>query len=133
MKYIVVHSFKDLQDNDHIYKVGDYYPREDVNIEDIDKERIEELAGVKNKIGKILIKEVEVPELEADGEKEPEVEPDGEKEPEVETDGEKEPEVETDGEKEPEVEPDGEKELESDGKSKTNKKTKINKKRCENG
>ena len=103
MKYIVVHSFKDLQDNDHIYKVGDYYPREDVNIEDIDKERIEELAGVKNKIGKILIKEVEVPELEADGEKEPEVEPDGEKE------------------------------LESDGKSKTNKKTKINKKRCENG
>jgi hypothetical protein len=51
--YKVIHSFKDLQDNEHIYKVGDTYPRQGVHA---DKERINELKTAKNKIGKPLIK-----------------------------------------------------------------------------
>jgi hypothetical protein len=51
--YKVIHSFKDLQDNEHIYKVGDIYPRQGVHA---DKERINELKTAKNKIGKPLIK-----------------------------------------------------------------------------
>ena len=51
--YKVIHSFKDLQDNEHIYKIGDIYPRKGVQA---DKERIDELKTAKNKIGKPLIK-----------------------------------------------------------------------------
>ena len=58
MKYIVIHSFKDLQDDNYIYQVGDFYPRKD--IKDISDERIEELSGVNNKIGKSLIKAIEI-------------------------------------------------------------------------
>lgn len=54
MKYQVIHKFRDLQDNDHIYKVGDKYPHSGR----IKKERVEELSGITNKIGKPLIKEV---------------------------------------------------------------------------
>lgn len=72
MKYKVVHRFRDLQDNDHIYKVGDTYPRKEIKIEDVDPERIEELSGTQNKIGEILIKaeKEEVKEKEATTEKE---------------------------------------------------------------
>jgi len=51
--YKVIHSFKDLQDNEHIYKIGDIYPRKGVHA---DKERVDELKTAKNKIGKPLIK-----------------------------------------------------------------------------
>lgn len=72
MKYKVVHRFRDLQDNDHIYKVGDTYPRKEIKIEDVAPERIEELSGTQNKIGEILIKaeKEEVKEKEATTEKE---------------------------------------------------------------
>lgn len=72
MKYKVVHRFRDLQDNDHIYKVGDTYPRKEIKIEDVSTERIEELSGTQNKIGEILIKaeKEEVKEKEATTEKE---------------------------------------------------------------
>lgn len=55
-KYVVVYSrFKDLKDNNHIYKKGDVYPREGL---EPTKERIKELLGKKNQIGEVLIKKV---------------------------------------------------------------------------
>lgn len=53
-KYIVVYDrFKDLEDNEYIYKKGDTYPREGL---EPSKERIKELSTKKNKIGEILIR-----------------------------------------------------------------------------
>ena len=55
-KYVVVYSrFKDLKDNNHIYRKGDIYPREGL---EPTKERIKELSSKKNKIGEVLIKKV---------------------------------------------------------------------------
>lgn len=55
-KYVVVYSrFKDLKDNNHIYRKGDIYPREGF---EPTKERIKELSSKKNKIGEVLIKKV---------------------------------------------------------------------------
>lgn len=55
-KYIVIYErFKDLEDNNYIYKKGDIYPREGL---EPTKERIKELSTKKNKIGEILIKKV---------------------------------------------------------------------------
>ena len=56
-KYIVVYKvFKDLKDNEYIYKEGDTYPREGSKPS---KKRIEELLSTKNKIGEPLIAKVE--------------------------------------------------------------------------
>lgn len=56
-KYVVVYKiFRDLEDNDYIYKQNDIYPREGLTPT---KERIKELSSKKNKIGEILIKKVE--------------------------------------------------------------------------
>lgn len=55
-KHEVIHRFKDLQDNNHIYKVGDIYPREGL---EPTKKRIKELSTDKNKIGKVLIRKKE--------------------------------------------------------------------------
>lgn len=52
--YKVIFKFKDLQDNNHRYKVGDIYPREGL---EVSQKRIDELSSYKNKIGKQLIKE----------------------------------------------------------------------------
>lgn len=55
-EYIVIYErFKDLEDNDYIYRKGDIYPREGL---EPTKERIKELSTKKNKIGEILIKKV---------------------------------------------------------------------------
>lgn len=55
-KYEVIYSFKDLEDNEHIYIANkDFYPREGL---EPSKERIKELSTKKNKIGEILIKKV---------------------------------------------------------------------------
>lgn len=54
MKYKVIYRFKDLQDNNYIYKVGDKFPRKGR----VKNERIEELIGSNNKIGVPLIVEV---------------------------------------------------------------------------
>lgn len=56
MKYIVVERFKDLQDKDRIYEVGDKFPATKRKVSD---ERIAELSSTDNKIGKVLIKAVE--------------------------------------------------------------------------
>lgn len=54
MKYVVIKKFRDLQDNDHIYEVGEKYPRKGKP----NKERVKELLSNKNKIGEPLIEEV---------------------------------------------------------------------------
>lgn len=57
-KYVIVREkpWKDLEDNNHIYKKGDVYPREGL---EVSKKRIKELSGTKNKIGEVLIAKVE--------------------------------------------------------------------------
>lgn len=54
-KYVVVHDFKDLKDNNHIYIKGDPYPRE--SNQKVSAERIKELSSTNNKMKKVLIKE----------------------------------------------------------------------------
>ena len=53
--YIVLHSFKDLEDGGFVYIDGEKYPRK-ANKE-VTRQRVNELLSVKNKIGKQLIKE----------------------------------------------------------------------------
>lgn len=55
-KFVVVYkAFKDLEDNNYLYKKGDIYPREGLKPT---KKRITELSSNKNKIGEILIEPV---------------------------------------------------------------------------
>ena len=56
----VIKEFRDLQDNDYIYEVNDIYPHDN---REVSAERIEELAGKKNKIGKSLIQKLKDEEL----------------------------------------------------------------------
>lgn len=64
MKYKVIHPFRDLEDtgktypNGREYAVGDAFPATKRKVSD---ERIEELSGADNKIGKALIEAVEEP------------------------------------------------------------------------
>ena len=53
-KYVVLALFTDLQDKDHLYDVGDPYPRDGLKPS---AERIAELMSSDNKQGKALIKE----------------------------------------------------------------------------
>lgn len=55
MAYIVIKSFRDLTDNDRLYKVGDKYPAKG---EKPTKARIRELLNGTNKNGKVYLKEV---------------------------------------------------------------------------
>ena len=55
MAYIVIKSFRDLTDNDRLYKVGDQYPAKG---EKPTKARIRELLNGTNKNGKVYLKEV---------------------------------------------------------------------------
>lgn len=55
--YKVVYGFADLQDGNYIYSVGDSFPR-DGGIPT--PERVTELKGSNNKIGRPLIEEIEV-------------------------------------------------------------------------
>lgn len=55
MKYVVKRDFADLQDNGHVYRVGDAYPRSGVDASD---DRINELSSGSNKIGVPLIEAV---------------------------------------------------------------------------
>lgn len=62
-KYEVIHNFKDLEDKEHLYLKGvngkNIYPREGLKPT---KKRIAELSSDKNKIGRPLIKKLEVTE-----------------------------------------------------------------------
>lgn len=55
MKYEVVKTFADLQDNRHLYSVGDTFPHEGA---EVSEDRLKELSGSSNKLGTPLIKEV---------------------------------------------------------------------------
>ena len=52
MSYIVLTRFADLQDGKHIYEAGDEYPRLGF---DVTPERLAELAGSDNRVGRPLI------------------------------------------------------------------------------
>lgn len=54
--YKVIKFFADLQDNNHLYDVGDTFPREGLSVTD---KRIAELSGNENKQGQPLIELVE--------------------------------------------------------------------------
>ncbi|MEM5598409.1 hypothetical protein AAHB53_22620 [Niallia circulans] len=54
-KYVVVHDFKDLKDNDRIYIKDDPYPAE--GAKNPTAARIKELSSTKNKMNRVLIKE----------------------------------------------------------------------------
>lgn len=56
MKYEVIKTFADLQDNRHLYNVGDEFPHEGAKVS---KGRLKELSGSDNKLGTPLIKEIE--------------------------------------------------------------------------
>lgn len=51
--YKVIKYFTDLQDNDYPYNVGDIFPRDGMTVTD---DRLDELAGSKNKQGVPLIR-----------------------------------------------------------------------------
>lgn len=60
-KYRVIYTFKDLEDNEHIYVANkDIYPREGL---EPTKKRIKELSSTKNQIGKVLIEKIEETEV----------------------------------------------------------------------
>lgn len=59
MTYTVIHRFMDLQDNKHIYRVGDKYPRPGYVASE---ERIQRLLSTNNKAGKVFIEEDAVKE-----------------------------------------------------------------------
>lgn len=54
-KFVVIKDFKDLKDNDHIYRAGDFYPREGANLDEV---RAEDLANGHNARNEQLIVEV---------------------------------------------------------------------------
>ena len=49
--YIVIKAFKDLEDENRLYKVGDVFPTADKS-----KERVEFLKSAENKLGTPVIK-----------------------------------------------------------------------------
>lgn len=54
--YKVIEAFTDLQDGKHLYRVGDAFPRKGLTVTE---ERLEELAGSKNRLHKPLIEAVQ--------------------------------------------------------------------------
>lgn len=56
MAYKVIKLFTDLHDGDHLYNVGDTFPRKGITVTD---ERIAELAGSNNLQKTPLIEKVE--------------------------------------------------------------------------
>lgn len=61
-KYRVLKSFTDSQDDNHVYRAGDKYPRSGRG----KKERIEELSGSDNLLKRPLIAEVKEEKKEGD-------------------------------------------------------------------
>lgn len=54
--YKAIERFKDLKDDNYVYKAGDKFPRKGKRVS---KARIAELAGSDNKRGRPVIEEVE--------------------------------------------------------------------------
>ena len=64
--YKEIKFFRDLKDNGHVYKVGDTFPRDGVEVSDA---RLSELSSSRNRQGTPLIERV--PEVKAEPEPEP--------------------------------------------------------------
>ena len=80
MAYKVIKKFRDLKDGNHIYEIGDDFPRSGAEVA---AARIKELASSKNRIGVPLIEAVKVKvKPEPEPEPEPEVKAEAEPEPE---------------------------------------------------
>lgn len=85
--YKVIKFFTDLKDHDHVYRVGDIFPRKGLTVSE---ERLKELSTDQNKRGIPLIKAVAENKPEAEPKVElqeepapmPEIEPEAETEPE---------------------------------------------------
>ena len=58
MKYVVVKDFSDLQDNGHVYRTGDEFPRSGA---EASEDRLAELASKNNKRGEALIEKAAKP------------------------------------------------------------------------
>lgn len=58
--YKVIKLFADLQDDNHVYNIGDIFPRSGV---EVTEERLAELASCNNKQGVPLIEKVEDAEM----------------------------------------------------------------------
>lgn len=58
MIYVVLTRFADLRDENHIYEAGDTYPRPGL---EVSPDRLAELAGRDNLVGKPLIVDVDAP------------------------------------------------------------------------
>lgn len=59
--YKVIKLFTDLQDGNHLYNVGDFYPRQGSNVS---KERLGELLSSDNKQGEPLIELIKEKKIE---------------------------------------------------------------------
>lgn len=70
--YKVVKKFTDLKDNGYTYEVGDEYPRENLVV---DKNRIGQLLGDKNRQKTPLIEEVKTKPIKAKDVEEPKEQP----------------------------------------------------------
>lgn len=70
--FIVINAFLDLKDNEHLYEVGDAYPREGF---EPSEERIKELLGSDNLQGQPMIKAVKTVPVNANGEESADSEP----------------------------------------------------------
>lgn len=57
MRYVVVESFSDMQDGGFTYKPGDAFPRGGISV---GNSRLVELSTANNKLGRALIKNVNV-------------------------------------------------------------------------
>ena len=62
--YKVIVRFMDLQDENHIYEVGDTFPRDGVKV---GADRINELMSCENKIGCPLIEKIKIPRKRVKG------------------------------------------------------------------
>ena len=56
MKYVAIRDFADLQDNKRLYRAGEAYPREGL---EVSEQRLAELSSSQNKAGFCVIKAVE--------------------------------------------------------------------------
>lgn len=70
--FIVINAFLDLKDNEHLYEVGDAYPREDI---EPSEERIKELLGSDNLQGQPMIKAVKTVPADKESEESADSEP----------------------------------------------------------
>jgi hypothetical protein len=60
--YKVIEDFRDLRDNERLYKVGDEYPAK--GAPEPTRNRIKELAKGENPLGRIFIEEIPAPKTE---------------------------------------------------------------------